>query len=174
MLLNVLDIPDEGLSQELKLQFDEAESPAAAVASLRLFRYGKTVLIKGTVKIILRLQCVRCLKDYEYSLDTLISEEYEPAGKVGNEDQKELTKKDLQTGCYVDDLIDLEVLIREQVLLAIPMKPVCSEQCKGFCSSCGKDLNTGSCSCRQEEVDPRLAPLEKLKKALESKDTSKQ
>jgi len=54
-------------------------------------------------------------------------------------------------------------------MLSVPMKPLCREECKGICSSCGTDLNAGPCECKKQEVDPRLAPLQKLKETMEKR-----
>ena len=59
--------------------------------------------------------------------------------------------------------IDLEPLVREQVLLALPMHAVCREDCKGLCGTCGKNLNEGECGCAPSQVDPRLAALKNIK-----------
>jgi uncharacterized protein len=61
------------------------------------------------------------------------------------------------------DKIDLTEDIRDYALLAVPMKRLCSENCKGLCTNCGADLNNGPCDCREEKMDPRWEPLQKLK-----------
>ena len=67
------------------------------------------------------------------------------------------------TAFYSNDQIDLGHLIVEQLQLAVPMKPLCDEACKGLCPQCGMNLNTGSCDCSQTWEDPRLAALRNLK-----------
>ena len=62
-----------------------------------------------------------------------------------------------------DDQIDLDEVLREQFYLALPMKPLCREDCAGLCPQCGTNRNTGTCSCETEPEDPRLAPLRRLK-----------
>ena len=62
-----------------------------------------------------------------------------------------------------DDQIDLNELLREQFYLALPMKPLCRDDCAGLCSQCGTNLNTGTCQCTSQWDDPRLAPLKELK-----------
>jgi uncharacterized protein len=73
---------------------------------------------------------------------------------------------DLDVGFYRDDQIDLSAVLSEQVVIDVPMKPVCSEECKGLCPNCGADLNEGECNCKEDKTDPRLAPLAEIKKKL--------
>ncbi|MBN1297720.1 DUF177 domain-containing protein, partial [bacterium] len=62
----------------------------------------------------------------------------------------------------IDDRIDICRVIAEQIVLQIPMKTLCSDDCKGLCSRCGADLNAGTCGCDRDSVDPRLAKLKDL------------
>jgi uncharacterized protein len=86
---------------------------------------------------------------------------YHPAEEIGSE-KHELHGDEMDMGFYQGEDLDLEELLREQVMLNAQMKPLCSETCKGLCPKCGRDLNTGSCSCVQKETDPRLEVLKKL------------
>lgn len=70
---------------------------------------------------------------------------------------------DLDTGTYENGEVDVAELLREQVLLEIPITPLCKADCKGLCQSCGKDLNEGACDCRPQQGDPRLAALARFK-----------
>jgi uncharacterized protein len=91
---------------------------------------------------------------------------------MSDEDEQELAQEELDLSYYDNDEIDIQALIKEQVLLSVPMKPVCSENCKGICVTCGKDLNAGLCECKEDGHDPRLAPLQKLKEAMKNKKPS--
>ena len=62
--------------------------------------------------------------------------------------------------------IDLEPMLRDNLTLALPLNPVCREDCAGLCATCGKDLNTGACDCTDEEIDPRWAGLAELRDKL--------
>ena len=70
---------------------------------------------------------------------------------------------DVDFAPFEGDEIDLGELFREQILLAIPMTPLCREECKGLCPVCGADLNAGECSCERGEIDPRWSALADLK-----------
>ena len=62
----------------------------------------------------------------------------------------------------VDGMLDIETVSAEQLMMEFPVKELCSDDCRGLCSKCGKDLNTGECGCEKKEIDPRLAILQKL------------
>ena len=64
---------------------------------------------------------------------------------------------------FEGDQIDFRAIIQEQVILAIPMQPICRQDCRGLCARCGANLNDGPCDCRGDDVDPRLAILKTLK-----------
>ncbi len=87
------------------------------------------------------------------------------SSKPGRRDEEgELKDEDLAVSFYQDDKIDVGLLIREQVYLALPMKPICRDDCQGLCSGCGTNLNSSSCNCAREAVDPGLASLKTLLK----------
>ena len=88
---------------------------------------------------------------------------YLPASELSSDDERELAEEDVDISYYRDDQIDLTELLREQFYLAVPMKPLCREDCRGLCPSCGTNRNTGTCQCQPAEtVDERLAPLRKI------------
>jgi uncharacterized protein len=89
---------------------------------------------------------------------------YLPFSEASSEPEREVEEEDLGTSFYRDDRIDLNELLREQFYLALPMKPLCQEGCKGLCSQCGTNLNLGSCDCAPVWEDPRLAALKGLKR----------
>ena len=69
---------------------------------------------------------------------------------------------ELDMDFYSGDEMDLMTLVKEQIVLHIPMKPLCNDRCKGICLTCGKDLNTGDCTCPEKEKDGRFDILKKL------------
>lgn len=174
MLLTVSDIPDEGIHQEIELPVKLGADAAADIAraSLRIFKLGRKVLIEGSVKVQLILSCGRCLKEFSLPLDVDFREEYDPAEDIEAGDEKELKGRELDMSFYTGDEINIDELVREQVLLSVPMSPLCMDECRGICLKCGKDLNEGPCECRTEETDPRLAPLQKLREAMKERKPS--
>ena len=117
-----------------------------------------------TVHTELELSCSRCVEPFPMPVDTAFDLRFLPASDMAREDEREVQDEDLDTSYYRDDKIDLNELLREQFYLALPMKPLCREDCKGLCPQCGTNWNTGTCACRTEWEDPRLAALKELMK----------
>ena len=78
--------------------------------------------------------------------------------------EHEIEEDDLSTAFYRDETIDLGELVREQFYLVLPMKPLCTEGCRGLCPQCGTNLNRGACDCRGVWQDPRLEGLKAFRK----------
>ena len=85
-----------------------------------------------------------------------------PAVEMAADEEREVQEDDLDTSYYRDHQIDLNELLREQFYLALPMKPLCRDDCKGLCPQCGTNWNTGVCTCTSGWEDPRLAALKGL------------
>jgi uncharacterized protein len=119
--------------------------------------------LEGTARTELELGCSRCLEPFRMPVDAAFDLQYLPATEGAGAGEREVSEEDLDTSVYRDDRIDLDEVLREQFYLALPMKPLCREDCAGLCPQCGTNRNTGTCSCVIESVDPRLAPLRGLK-----------
>jgi len=117
----------------------------------------------GTAKAERELECRRCVEPFRLAVDAPFDIRYLPASAASAEPEREVEEEDLGTSYYRDDQIDLNELLREQFYLALPMKPLCQEACKGLCSHCGTNLNAGQCDCAPAWEDPRLAALRQLK-----------
>jgi len=112
----------------------------------------------------LELTCSRCLEPFTLPVVADFDLRYVPRAENAGEGEKEVEEDDLSTAFYENDEIDLSHLIMEQLQLAVPMKPLCMEACKGLCPQCGTNLNTGTCDCTQKWEDPRLAALKAIKR----------
>jgi len=106
------------------------------------------VLVTGPVTGTMTLSCARCLKSFERPFTVEVQELFSPE-PAGEEDQYPLGE---------EGRLDLEPMIRDAVVLAMPFAPLCRSDCKGLCSRCGGDRNLGECTC-PPEVDARWAPL---------------
>jgi len=113
----------------------------------------------GTVSTALELLCSRCLEPYRLPLEVAFDLMYLPQRENVGEGETEVGEDDLGTAYYRDDTIDLSGLMREQFYLALPMKPLCTDTCRGLCPSCGANLNESACECEPRRVDPRLEGL---------------
>jgi uncharacterized protein len=122
------------------------------------------VRLVGRLQTTLELDCSRCLEAYQVPLDTRFDVLFLPAtANTGAADQ-EMGEDDVGVSYYKDDVIDLAEVMREQVYLAMPMKPLCRDDCRGLCPLCGINRNRDTCDCQPAWVDPRLEPLRALKK----------
>ena len=119
--------------------------------------------LEGLVQAELELPCSRCLEPFRLLVDAAFDLRFLPATAMVTEQERELQDEDVETSYYRNDQIDLNELMREQFYLALPMKPLCREDCQGLCPQCGTNLNTGTCDCDASWVDPRLAVLKDLK-----------
>ncbi len=142
------------------LQFSINE---AVEAQIRLGVSGKAVLVEGWVRTGLDLQCCRCLENFSYPLTSQIDVALFPEKDVVQEEEIELESEDLKTGFFSGDELDLSGLIREQILLSIPYKVLCNEECKGLCSQCGANLNESECGCEREAHESAFDVLRNLK-----------
>ena len=142
---------------------------------VKLTRTHRGILVQGILKAKVVVECSRCLKVFDYPLNFAIEEEYFPVVDVTSGGHLELPD---EPGSFTIDeqhVLDLGEAIRQNALLAIPMKPICRADCAGICATCGADLNKGKCDCEPAEIDPRWAKLAQLaaidKKRKRKKET---
>jgi uncharacterized protein len=173
--LNIEDIPEEGIEIHLveeegnlrKLLLDlphvDFSHDKAVRGQLMINKSDKAVWIKGRIEAEMVLQCSRCLEDFRFPLDSNCDVTLFPFEDEAFPQEEELNVEDLRSSYYHEGEIDLSAIVREEILLDIPYKPLCRPSCKGLCPTCGEDLNRGSCSCKDEVFDERFAPLKGLK-----------
>lgn len=138
--------------------------PPAVSGQVRIA--GSPVRVNGKVAATLRLECDRCLKPIEFPVDSLFELKYvtraEYQAQQALEPNLELAQEDLDFSVFDGEVIDLDELVREELLLAVPTHLLCQEGCKGVCPTCGVDRNTIDCRCGENEIDPRWAGLKEL------------
>ena len=118
----------------------------------------------GRVKTTLEMPCSRCLEPFTVGVDAPFDLRYQPHAEHRGVSEREVEADDLDTAFYSNDEIDLGQLMEEQFYLALPMKPLCKDDCNGLCPNCGTNLNKATCDCHTTWEDPRLAALRSLKK----------
>ena len=123
-----------------------------------------TFHLVGRVKGVLEMPCSRCLEPYQIPVDAPFDLRYQPRSAEDGGGEHEIGADDIDTAYYENDEIDLGQLMLEQFYLAAPMKPLCGDECRGLCPTCGTNLNKSSCECNVHWDDPRLAALKSLKK----------
>jgi uncharacterized protein len=134
---------------------------------VRLRRISRFVEASGRLRTSARLSCSRCLGDFSQPLSIPFEATYSEAAPVPDgsreEAEIELTADTIDLFPFHGREIDLLEAVQEQVLLALPPKPLCRVDCKGLCPRCGADLNQGACGCDEKPTDPRFAVLKGLK-----------
>ena len=130
--------------------------------ALDVYKNKKEVRLVGQVATVLQLECGRCVEPFDLPVEAAFDLRYLPHSKNVGEGEVEIEEGDLDTAFYRDDVIDLGQLMREQFYLALPMKPLCQDACRGLCPRCGTNLNQSTCDCARTWVDPRLEVLRTL------------
>jgi len=182
MRVNIDEIKEGGLERAWDLtreQVDEivrgdgagyrARSPARIEAHLE--KVSRRILLRGRSRAELTAPCGRCLAPVsvpvpvDFSL-TFVPEEQDPGGVEGKAREGaagSFGASQVNEETYAGRHIDLDPVVREQLLLALPHYPLCREDCKGLCSACGQSLNEKECGCDRRVPDPRWAGLERFR-----------
>lgn len=133
------------------------------VGTMDLLRTNEGILARANLHTNVELTCSRCLTEFAYPVRFQIEEEFHPTIDILTgarlpqpEDADQATRIDIH------HILDLTEIVRQNLTLALPMVPLCRNNCLGLCPNCGKNWNEGDCDCETEELDPRLAALKEL------------
>ena len=149
-----IDFSDEQMRQSSPLH-------ATGVAELLANTEGE-VRIQGHLTVKLESECDRCLGRAEFPLDTRFDLFYRPAQSLSAAEEVAIDEGEAEMGFYEGAGMELEDILREQIVLLLPMQRVCSTDCKGICPVCGKNRNESACNCHEEPVDDRWSALRKI------------
>ncbi len=152
------------------------EAPAAEAgqgrADLSLYSdEGDHVFATGTIRGTVRVACSRCVEPVDIAFDEKVTVTFmlaaempsdDPADVADEADGAEVAAGDLDVFPFDGEVVDLEPLVREQFILAVPYAPLCQENCAGLCPQCGANRNLAPCAC-EKPADPRFAGLRALK-----------
>jgi uncharacterized protein len=171
--VSLREIPPEGLHRDYDLggsfaaaafEGTEVDTTASSVrASIDLHRTGHEVLARGVLEGELTVVCSRCAGVATVPVASPLEVVFLPRGAEELAAVGEETLDEPDVVHYDEDLIDLAQTLREELLLALPLAPLCRETCKGLCARCGKDLNEGPCDCPDEPRDDRWSTLKNVK-----------
>jgi uncharacterized protein len=125
------------------------------------------IRLKGRLDTSLEVACARCLEPVVHQVEREFDLLYRPLGADAGRDELSVTDAEAEISYYEGEGLLLEDALREQVLLAVPLKTICREDCKGLCPHCGKNLNEGQCSCANQVDDPRWEALKDIREKLE-------
>jgi uncharacterized protein len=172
--INLKTIPETGLAVAIDLgpewfaRWHEADpglefAAARITGVVHLSKHGHDILVRGSLSGQLELACSRCLEPFAapaaIDFDLLLV----PGPPSATAAEAELSPDDLDLDYYTGEIIDLESLLREQIILMLPLKPLCDETCKGLCPHCGANLKREPCACPTGVVNSPFALLAKLK-----------
>jgi uncharacterized protein len=144
-------------------QDEDYRMVAPALLSMDVERAGGGAFrVSGTVTTTLEMACGRCLEPFVVPVAASFELRYVPDVENTGEGEREVAEDDLATAYYRDGELDIVEMLREQLQLALPMKPLCQEDCKGLCPECGANRNRTDCGCAPRWDDPRLSALKGL------------
>lgn len=160
MQINVAQLLKESVGAVRTYEIDGATEEGFSIkGTVKLLRTNRSILVTGSLETVTRGECSRCLEKYKYPLRIDIEEEYfltrDPVSGV-------VLPAPSEGGAFLigeNHILDLGEAVRQYVIMALPMKPVCREDCAGLCPQCGRNLNRGSCDCSPVGIDSRWAPL---------------
>jgi len=158
MAIKVVDIPwtpkkfyfecaKDWLDENLELYGYEAEVASGLVVEATGYRFADSVNFDVRASCHLTATCARCLKEFDYELSDDFKIVFKPDSAGGFDEEQE---EDFATGAIVGGEVDVEPFVAEFLKLQIPMRFLCSEDCKGLCAVCGEDINLGPCRCARE------------------------
>ncbi len=148
------DIVQEGASAAVRF-------PSGVRIDVTYYRSGRELFFHGSLKGEAETECSRCLENFDFvmekSFDFVLTPDPLPTNK-----NMELTADEMGLSFYTGEDIDLSPFVREQTLLALPLRPLCSESCRGLCPDCGAELNRTTCGCTLPG-DSRMAVFRNLR-----------
>jgi len=171
--IKVSNIPEEGLKLHFRLDGEKLKDivkvdrgmdfhPHALDVSCDVGKIQETVSLDLHLETEIDVDCCRCLESFALPVKGDAHYTLVPF-QDDLKDEGEWSSEDDAFGFYREDMIDLESLVYEQILLQIPLKPLCRENCRGLCPRCGTNMNVSSCSCREDQANSPFAALKNLK-----------
>lgn len=137
--------------------------------AIRITKDARKVRLTGRLRTTLEVGCSRCLEPFRVPVDAELDQMFLPEGTEivaasDDDDEDGGQQADAGVSFYKEDTIDLGELMRDEFYLALPMKPLCKDDCKGLCPVCGVNWNRETCTCKVEWTDPRMDSLKTLLK----------
>jgi uncharacterized protein len=132
------------------------------VGDVRFLRTRAGILVQGVLWTEVHLTCSRCQEPMVARLELQLEEEFRPTIDVLTGRKLVMDEEDQALWIDAHHTLDLTEVVRQGLLLAIPMRPLCRPDCKGLCPMCGQNWNEGPCDCAEVEGDSRWAILKRL------------
>lgn len=158
------DVDEPAEEVQALLDGDGVSAHGSLEGAVTLIRTIDGILVTGALETTVELTCDRCLEPLEESVTVELEESFRPTIDIHSGAALPPVKGE-ETATLVDEhhVLDLSEVVRQLILLATPMHPVCRPDCAGLCPRCGKNLNEGQCDCEIETVDPRWSKLQGLR-----------
>jgi len=136
-------------------------------------RAGAEIRIAGSLTTAMELMCSRCLDPARYDVAKPFDLFFRRRDELmfDEDEEIELDERETRTAFFTGTQLAIGGILREQILLALPMKALCRVDCRGLCPTCGTNLNTGSCDCPKEHFNPHMDSLLELKQRLEKRSS---
>ena len=147
----------EFFDQQIKLS-----APIVTAGTAELMEALMEIRVAGHLKTEIESTCDRCLEPTSLPVDKEFDLIYRPAAMAPEGEEVEVAQKETEVGFYEGEGLELSDVIREQILLDLPMRKTCSEECKGICPVCGQNRNMVQCACHEEPADDRWLGLKNL------------
>lgn len=168
--LEVKKLPFEQTYQPGDLDFSDElikqSGPLVATGVAELLPHtGEEIRVQGRVVANLEAECDRCLGTARFAIDTPFDLFYRPNTAVNREEEHAIDEGEAEIGFYDFPGIELEDIIKEQVLLQLPMQHICSPDCKGICPNCGLNRNETDCGCAAQTGGDRWQALKDIARA---------
>jgi uncharacterized protein len=149
--------------EELNLVDERVRVPEPIVVNGRVRKSGSEIEVAGRVETKVNVECDRCLKTLEMPVSASFKLQYITGQDYETSHAAELTTDEMALSVFDGEAIDVDEIVREQILLSVPDRVLCDENCRGICSICGTNLNIRSCDCKSSDIDPRWAALKQFK-----------
>lgn len=171
LLTMIIDLASLGASpKQIQVSFapgeididDDADLESDVALEAEVSRVGSKTYIKAAVKADASIKCSRCLEPVRMGFDLEFQDVFVDADEESSRDETEIAPEALDESLLIGHEIDLIEVVREQMLLAVPVQVFCNEDCKGLCPICGGNRNLIDCNCEKNEIDPRWAALKNL------------
>jgi uncharacterized protein len=146
--------------EEIRFSHEDASLAEPVTTDFVLSHRDRDLHVNGTIGTAIRFRCSCCTKEFSMPFTAVFDLSYLPQPKWTSHDAEiELRYEEMEVAYYDGIVFDVDLMVLEQIELAIPMRFVCREDCKGLCYNCGADLNEGACLCKNEKTDSRLSVL---------------
>jgi uncharacterized protein len=170
LIMELSAIPPEGISQDFTctgsaLGIVDTELIVTQLVEIecQFYKINQEVIVQGSLRSVVHLTCSRCVEEFKQPLRIALDAVYLPMHAISSERAQELEVGEADVYGYAEPLVDIAEMVRDKLILSIPLQPHCTVGCKGLCPSCGVNRNTISCQCAEEKLGSPFEPLKGLR-----------